>query len=314
MSNEVTTVEVEPEIDAREVNLGFRSTNPNHRMTVTSVPVADLKNYTIDPSIQRNLQDTEVENIYRKFNPAALGVLTISRREDGVQSVLDGQQRRTVLLRLHSEGRYDGPVQVMVHEGLLIPEEARLFLDLNARRAVDAIRRFKTRLVAEDPQALHIMEIFRDLGITISSRGVQAIETVDRIYAQENGPERVRWALRVIRDVYDSSRRGGCYDGRAISAFSLFHAAFYPILDEGRFIDRLSEVGDRISKLRGAGRIRQDLNRGNAAYNMAEVMRTWYNESKRRTNKKPAKLPEFPRKTLESLLDYGKESAAKNAA
>lgn len=308
-----SATEQSTEIDTRSVNQTFQSENPDHRMTMMEVSVNDLAHMIIDPNIQRTQQDTEVDYIVKNFNPTAIGVFTASLREDGTRAVVDGQQRRAALLRLHAMGAFDGKVQLMLHEHLSIAEEARLFLDLNARRAVDAIRRFKTRLVAEDPQAIAINKMLKHLGLTISSRGVQAIETVDRIYEQPNGPERLNWSLSMIRDVYDVSRHGGCYDGRVIVAFSLMHAAFIDILDEERFIDALAKTSNRISTLHGAGKTKHTLEKGNLAYNMAEVLRGWYNDTKRRTTRLPAKLPDFPKRTLEALLEQGKEAAAEAA-
>lgn len=297
--------EVEAPIDPHQVNATFHSTNPGHKMQVELVSPAELFKLIIDPMIQRTLQETEVENIYRKFNSAALGVLTLSQRTDGTRSVLDGQQRRAVLMRLYNEGRWEQPVTALVHSGLSIQEEAQLFLDLNDRRAVDAVRRFKTRLVAGEAQALDIKAILDELELPISGRGVQAIETIDRLYVQPGGPERVRWVLRMIQTVYDTNRRGGCYDGRVIVSFSMVHAAFNHILDEERFVNALSKISDRISTLHGAGKTKQQFDRGTMSFNMAEVIRRWYNDSRRKNTAFPSKLPEFPRKTLDALMAYG---------
>lgn len=307
-----TQLDDEIQIDTHRVNTSFRSKNPRHRISMQEISMEELYELVVDPVIQRNLVDTEVNDIVRKFNPAALGVLTVSLRDNGVRSVVDGQQRRAALIRLHSEGAYDSKVQVMVHEGLSLAEEAQLFLDLNARRTVDAIRRFKTRLIAEDPQALDIERMLKELKILLGSQGVQAIETLDRIYSQPNGPDRLWWVLSTIKEVYDTSGRGGCYDGRVVMAFSMVHAAFIDILDYERLLDALSKVGNRISKLHGAGATKKEFNRGNLSYNMAEVIRLWYNDTRRRTTKLPAKLPEFPRRTLEALLEEGKEKVTED--
>lgn len=304
-----------PEVDPRQISTDFQSTNPTHKVVARTVPIQELYDMIIDPRIQRNRVQAEIDGIYRRFNSAALGVLTESVREDGTRSLVDGQQRREVLMMLHEEGSFDGEVQLLSHSGLTLPEEAQLFLQLNDRKSVDAIRRFKTRLVAEDQQALGIKAILDSLHLGLDSRGVQAITTLDRIYEQEGGPERVEWVLRLLQDVYDNNHRGGCYDGRVIVAFSLVHAAFFDLLDQVRLIDSLASMGDRISKVQGAGKTKKELaRRGTIAYHMAEVIRDWYNGTKRDNRRhdmhKPAKLPEFPTKTLESLLEQTQDEAA----
>lgn len=303
MSKAVAPVEDE-KVDSRKVNATFASQNPNHKVYVKEITVAELEKLFIDPNIQRNIVEPEVAKIVAKYNPSAIGVLTVSRRYDGVESVLDGQQRRMALMTLAGLGRVDpdDTVTLMVHEGLAIEEEAALFLLLNDRRSVDAIRRFKTRLVAKEAQAQGIQDVLNTLDIKISAQGVQAIETLDKIYEQPEGNDRLFWSLSTIQKVYDTDRRGGCYDGRVILAFSLIHAAFIDILDEPRFIEALYNAGDRVTKLRGAGKMKAEIQRGNLSYNMAEVMIGWYNGTRRRTNKLPAKLPSLPRKTLDGLF------------
>ena len=302
---------VEKPIDTSAVNTGFRATNPNHRVYVREFSPIELAEMIIDPAIQRNRVDTEIDAIYKEFNPSALGVLTVSLRSDGIRSVVDGQQRREVILRLHAEGLFDDKVQVIVHEGLTIAEEAQLFLQLNYRRTVHAIRRFKTRLVAEEEQALAIKAILDELGLNIGPNCIQSVETVDRIFEQPDGPARLEWVLHTIQTVYDTNRRGKCYDGRVMGAFAMIHAAFIEILDEVRFVDAISRTGDRITKLQGAGTTKKELRRkGTMAYHMAEVLREWYNDTRKRDPRKPARLPEFPQKTLEALLKQGEEDAA----
>jgi hypothetical protein len=300
------------EIPAEEISTGFQSTNPNHRIVVEELDLEDLH---IDPSIQRGEEPGEIAAIVARFNEAALGTLTASARSGkgpGVitRSLLDGQQRRAVLLQLRAKGEWpEGKVvKVLVHYGLSHKEEAQLFLDLNYRRAVPPLRRFRTRLIAEDPTALRIKKILDefDIQLTTGLKGFQAVQTAERIIKQDNGADRLRWSLKMIKSIY-GTEYNGCWDGRLIEAFALVHASYITQIDEERLIDKLSAVGDRPSKLLGAGRTRKEINGGQIQPNIGDAIINFYNASKQREAKVPKRLPFLPRRKMSTVADFNEE-------
>lgn len=291
---------------AMDISLGFESMNPNHRVEIEDV---DLDDMFIDPRLQRGEEPGEIAEIISRFNEGALGTLTVSLREDnpsgGSYSVLDGQQRRAVLLRLREMGRWaEGKkVKVLVHYGLSLKEEAQLFLDLNYRRSVNPLRRFKTRILAEEPVAIQIRDILDGFDIPLGSvpKGFQAVNTAERILRQDGGEDRLRWSLNMIKNIYDMGD-GGCWDGRVIEGFALVHAAYITQLDEPRLIKKLTSVGNHISKLLGAGRTRQGIFNGQIAFHIGEAIIDFYNKSNRSNPKFPRSLPALPRRKLATLM------------
>lgn len=275
------------DVDPVDISRGFVGSNPNHFVRLEWLSIDELD---IDPTIQRGEETTEINKIVANFNPAALGTLTAAARETRhgssvvkTYSLLDGQQRRKVLLIMRELERYDELLPVLVHYNLEIEEQAALFLALNFRRSVGLMAQFKARLTMKEPQALGIKEILDGLGISFGKppRGFMAIGRADAIYGQPGGPDRLKWALQMVHDVFDEDGKGGCYDGRVIEAFALIHRAFVPEhLDQGRLVRALMSKTSLVNKLIGMGHTRQEINGGLIAYNIAEAILSIYNTSK----------------------------------
>lgn len=295
------------EIDADTVSRGFESTNPDHWVEVRRLNIDDLY---VDPLIQRGEEPGEIANIVANYNPAAVGTLTGSVRTSGIRSLLDGQQRRAALAILRERGESDGTVDVRLHHGLSIEEEAQLFLQLNYRRSVGAMQRFKARLTAGEEKAHRIKEILDDLEIPFGRppKGFMAIGRADDIFDQENGPQRLRWALTIIRDVFDDDGRGGCYDGRVMVAFALLHKHFMPHrLDEDLLRRKLMSTTSLVNKLIGMGKTRQEINGGDISHNIAMAIVKIYNDRKRGFAATSGKLPDIPRQRR--LVEVDEEAA-----
>lgn len=281
-----------PQGSIAKVNQEFRATNPDHRVVLEWV---DYKTLEIDPEIQRDEEAGEITHIVNNFNPAALGTLTISARIDEAGQkrlfVVDGQQRQAALTQLD----YPRQVRALVHYNLTVEEEAALFLQLNYRRAVGAWNQFKARRKAKDSQALAIWALLQELGIpTGGSKGFTAIGTADKIYRQTDGADRLAWALRMVRDIYDSMGEGGCYDGRVIEAFSMVYAHYGKVLrrkDEEDLMAKLSAVGGGIKSLIGHGQTIKLVNGGHISTGIANAILDRFNKFKRGQAKNGTRLP-----------------------
>lgn len=115
----------------------------------------------VDQGVQRPLDQRRVEKIVGEFDPAALGVLVVSRRTDGTHHVIDGQHRLAVVLAV---GRGDTPTDCKVYQGLSREEEAAMFRKLNNTRTVAPIDRFRVRIVEGEPIATAIHRILQKHG------------------------------------------------------------------------------------------------------------------------------------------------------
>lgn len=278
---------------ALETSITFSGSNPNHRVEI--IDGLDFRLFKIDPRIQRDQRPHEINKILKSFNPHALGVFTVSVREETaydtknrattvqVQYLLDGQQRQEVLNRLN----WDGTVTALVHYNLTLAEEARLFLDLNERDLVNPWDRYKNRLVAEEPQALAIKEILDQLRIRLGGpTGFSAISRADRIYARgPKGVTNLRWALQVLKDVY------GRYDGRVMEALAFIHDEFADYIDTESLRAKLLHNAPDINRLTGQGLVVQQLYHCTVAVGIAEAIIGFYNKHTRKGGKTTSALP-----------------------
>src|SRR6187549_648827 len=78
---------------------------PNERIdTNGQVTWLRVDRLTVDPAVgggyQRALNPRKVKAIAKELDPDALGVLTVSRREDGSLVIIDGQQRQGALMSI----------------------------------------------------------------------------------------------------------------------------------------------------------------------------------------------------------------------
>ena len=130
---------------------------------------------------QRILNMKNVASIVKNFDPAKLGVLVVSHREDGTYAVLDGQHRLTALRRLG----YDA-ANCIVLEGMTIQQEADYFRRQNENKQSLRINdTFNASLWAEDAESLRIKELMDKYGFRHGKSGqpmcICAIGALQRI-------------------------------------------------------------------------------------------------------------------------------------
>lgn len=259
---------------AAEINRTFASENPDHTVAQRRLRFRDT---VIDPRIQRPENKAEINVIVREYNPAALGVSTVSCRVDADGNeefvVLDGQQRRAASLIVG----YDELTPFTVHYGLTSQEEALLFRQLNFRRSVSAAVLFKTSLVEGNPVTLAIQHICDGLGVPIGvSSGLMAVDLARRLANTKEGLRHFQWALEEIQAIFDPEREGGVYDSRVVEAFALFHRHYEGKADAKRLEKKLSELGG-VHQLIGRGNNVRSFKGGRAAQGILDAMVERYN-------------------------------------
>lgn len=175
------------------------------------IPVSDL---VIDRDIQRGWMDNrKIERIVHKFNPAALGVITVSRRNAATNAVIDGMHRKEAVARVTSN---EGKLLCHVFKGLSKAEEAQMFLDLNAGSQPTLFDKFKVRIVAEDQDAISINQTVHAYGWTLATspaRGnIVAVGTLEKIYRigqrLEIEPDLLATTLMLITHAWDTDPEG----------------------------------------------------------------------------------------------------------
>lgn len=134
---------------------------------------------------QRVLNMKNVNKIVKEFNPAKLGVLVVSKRDDGAYSVLDGQHRLTALRRLGFSA-----ANCIVLENMTVQEEADYFRRQNENKQNLRIAdTFNASLYAEDGESLEIKRLMDKYGFRFGKSGspmcicaIGALQTIIRTY------------------------------------------------------------------------------------------------------------------------------------
>lgn len=129
----------------------------------------------IDEHIQRDLDPNRADRMSKKFNRAALGTLTVSRRGPGQVFILDGQTRWTAN-RL--AGHEEAFLNCDVFEGLTLAEEAEIYEQLNDTKRLAPLDLHKARRVRQDPVALGMDALAEKHGLQISRTSANALMAV----------------------------------------------------------------------------------------------------------------------------------------
>lgn len=136
----------------------------------------------VDPIVQRALDPHRAAVMAEKFNPSAVGALIVNQRDDGKYFIIDGQHRHAAAVI----AKYDGKLNCIVHPGLPIAEEAALFLALNDSKLVQAIDKFRMRVLANEPDAVAINEIIEKYGwrtaTSIANGSFAAVAAIEKVY------------------------------------------------------------------------------------------------------------------------------------
>ena len=179
------------------------------KFTEEWIPVTDLD---VDPQIQRfALNLRKVERIKAAFNPQALGVATVSRRNRVTNILLDGWHRKQVVAELTDN---TGELLCHVFEGLTRAEEAQMFLDLNAGNQPGLLEKFRARIIAGDPIAVGVDETTKAYGFVVGPMGgnasISCVGALERIYRRslddEAEPNHLQMALLLVTRAWGVDR------------------------------------------------------------------------------------------------------------
>lgn len=145
------------------------------------VPVGDL---FVDDDYQRPLTSF-VDAVERDYDPALVGTLIVSERNNAKMAVIDGQTRLEAMVR---RGETHAPC--LVYHGLTQGQEAQLFGDLQTkRRGMATYLRFRAALVARQPEAVAIADIVTNAGFELgreeTRHTVKAIAALEFVYRRD---------------------------------------------------------------------------------------------------------------------------------
>jgi predicted RNA binding protein YcfA (HicA-like mRNA interferase family) len=165
------------------------SAQPTKPTNITTMKVqsgADLvflpaKALAVDHRYQRAQNSPWVRELASKWDDRLLGILTVSSRDGGFW-ILEGQHRIAALM---ARGEAERKVPCLVFTRLTLKEEADIYLGRSTVRLQTMIAMFEAKVTAEDPHAMAINRIVREVyKLQIGQGGknnVQAIGTLFRL-------------------------------------------------------------------------------------------------------------------------------------
>lgn len=239
--------------------------------------VSDLH---VDSHVQRTLNDAWASKLAEKWDPHKIGVFKVSRRESGLLAVLDGQHRRSAMLKLDKGGE---EVFALVYKGLTVVEEAQIFLRDNVDNVKpNSIDIFRLQVAAEEPTAVEINQVLRDHGLHVSqaldAHGIAAVGALRWVH-ERGGTVLVDLVLTLIENTWG----GGVRSAR--EANILKGLAYLYMATKGQKLD-LEALAHKLgsstnpSQLLGRARTFKDAS-GNALYKeVANVALSTYNKGR----------------------------------
>jgi hypothetical protein len=253
--------------------------NTTGKYTEEWISVGDLE---VDRAIQRSFLDLrKVERFVSNFNPDALGVVTVSRRNAVTNIVLDGMHRKEVVNRVTNG---TGRMLCHVFEGLSREEEAQLFLDLNAGTQPNLLDRFKARIVAGDPVAQEIDKIVQSYGWKWGNNAndglVACVGAVEKIFktgkAKEFEPDLLQATFMVVTHAWNLNTNATM--APILDAVAAVILEYGDALDLDRLVDKLRTYGGGPYALLEDGRNLAKSLRGRPAMGVATRIVDDYNK------------------------------------
>jgi len=261
------------------------TTISSHHKTVS------LDEIEIDPIVQRKegIDQRRVDRMAASFDPRALGTVVLSVRSNGRMVVLDGMHR-CAAARLAG---YRPFVNVEVFEGLTIPQEAQMFLLLNATKSPSAISKFLAGVVTEGAEVVEMNDIIQSHGWTVSNQVgpgfLSAVDAVGRIYASGNKtvstgrhPEILDRTIEIVTAAWEHDQ--GAVQQHVLLAVAQLIGRFGPSLDTAKLVTEMQAT--RPGVLVGRAKVLRDAQGGTVPAALAKILAGMHNK-KRRTNLLP---------------------------
>lgn len=256
------------------------------RGTLEMIPVSRL---SIDPEVQRyQLDMRKVERFKRNYNALALGIVTVSRRNQITEVILDGWHRWQLQKEMTDN---QGSLLCLVFEDLTPAEESILFLALNDGNKPNLLEKFRQELRAEDPEAVGINGIVRQFGLVVAPGGagsgtLQCVGALRSIWrtslAHEYEPNLLDLSLRSVTNAWGTEN--AALQGILIHGIALFLAKHGDKIDFQSFVARLKEYPGGPLTLLTKARANADTRGSRMPHSVADLLTDWY--SKKRGNRK----------------------------
>lgn len=251
------------------------------KFTIEVIQVGDLE---VDKEIQRDHLDlNRIEKMKAIYNEAALGVITVSRRNRVTNVVIDGMHRRQLVAEV-TDGA--GAMLCHVYTGLTIAEEAAMFLALNYSTQPTSLDKFRVRVRGGDPVAVDIDRLVKGEGWVIQkdpgNATIQAVRAVERIYAKsvkfDYEPNLLMLTLRALTRAW--GRDQDVSNGILLEGMAAFLAVGGERVDFDSLVHKLSGYKNGAYGLLTNGKALRSTKAVAAPMAIAELLTNEYNKGK----------------------------------
>jgi hypothetical protein len=241
---------------------------------IRSIPLSKLY---ADPEVQRGMDPRKVAKIADNMSEAALGTVTVSRRDSGMYHIADGQHRCAAARQVFGD---DYTMTCRVFNSLTVQEEAGLFRLLNNTTRPQAVDAFRIRVVEGDPVAVAVSRIVEDNGWKVVLGGrdnhFSAVAAAERVYRLD--PDAFERTVSILTRAW--GHQHDAVDNRIVEGLGLVLARYGAAVDLGSMTDRLARYNGGPGKLIGNARTLSDALGVTVTKGMAEAIVEIYNKSK----------------------------------
>lgn len=241
--------------------------------------VIRAKQVGIDMRVQRPVNEKKRAKMNEEWEPAAIGMVSISLRRNGKHIAVDGQHRCLVA----NDQSYNEDIPAAIWEGLTLQQEAALFRLLNTTNKTTAVEAWTVAVTERDPVAVAIKTVLDRHGLSMSPNALKgsfaAVRTAERIVSQDNGVLLFDWAVGLITNVWGD--RGDHMNGRVIEGLVLMYQRYAEDIDVDSFKERLAQVKVGQHGLLGEMEAVRTVWRVSAPVAMAHVLVGVYNQKRR---------------------------------
>lgn len=237
---------------------------------------------------QRPIDHPRVVRLARNFDLDALGTIEVSRRKDGSFWIIDGQHRVSALIEL---GFGDDRVPCLIHSGLTIEEEAKIYRLRNTAVRPNSYAMFRAELAEQGPEAVDIDRIVRRCGLNIQMGGgrgnVMAVSALRKCY-RHAGALTLERTLRIILAAWGADSTN--FQADLLVGLAIVQKRYGDDLDRERLVKVLADTTSQAIVAKGRA---MKLNQGSLGLTtIPELVVALYNKNLRK-----AKLPEWERRT-----------------
>jgi hypothetical protein len=192
-----------------------------------------------DERVQRAVNQHWVRTLAKQLDPVGIGVVTVSRRDDGPLVLLDGQHR---VLALIERGLGEWEVDCHVYTGLTLAQEAALFRRLNNSRKPNVVDDYLVGVVEGDEECLAIDKIVQSAGLRVAlqkGNGIIACVGAMRSVYRKGGANALAPALRVPIAAWGT--HSASLEGFIVTGLGEFFYRYGDVIDRRALVRKLAK-------------------------------------------------------------------------